>query len=638
MNNVRKILFYFIFFLGLFFQSFSLYADDFEDGEKEEILFLIDKADSVLYSNSKEALHYYHIALEKHGNNNDSLAAYMINKTGTAYYILGEYHQALDWYYKAFHINERIENQKGIAVGLNNIGVALTANGDSKKAIERHIQSLEICYSLNDSLNIARNYYNLGVSYSSLDQLAMAHEYFEKARFRADQLSFHYLVIQIYNQLGMVSRKLKNYEESIDYHLKVIRNPIVEIDWEKSHAYRGLASCYYELGAFRKSIAFADSGMVIAQRANVKFDIYELSICLAKAHAADHNFSKAYAYMKIYNALHDSIWNEKKEKEINNLQLHHSEDLRTELEKNNQAQQDLIEQKNYLLIAGSILLVIIISLFIIIYRSNNFKTKTNRKLQTLNTEIKTKNINLNDLNQSRDKLISIIAHDLKSPFNSLLGFSRILEKDFDNLTKNQQKKYMSIVHVGLENTYVLLDNLLIWSNSQGGHINFEPKKENLFLLSKETVDAINISAESKRMTIKNEIPYDIYADIDKGMFKTIIRNLLTNAIKFTPEKGEILLMAGLGSEDHNYVEIKVTDNGTGVSEELRDKLFQIGETSSTRGTANETGTGLGLNICHDFVKMHGGNIWLESEVGKGSTFYFTLPLEQKRLENNKQEA
>lgn len=636
MNSASKILLYF--FLGMFFQCFSLNAIETVSIEKKEILILIEKGDSLLHSNSKEALRYYHIALEKHGNSNDSLAAYMINRMGTSYYILGEYHQALDWYYRAFHINERIENQKGIAVGLNNVGVALTANGDDEKAIKRHLQSLEICYELNDSLNIARNYYNMGVSYSSLNQLAMAQEYFENARLRAEQLSFHYLVIQIYNQLGIVSHKLKNYEESIAYHLKVIRDPIAEIEWEKSNAYSGLAACYYELGAFQKSIAFADSGMVIAQRANVKFDIYELSLCLAKAHAADHNFSKAYSYMTRYNSLHDSIWNEEKEKEINNLQLHHSEDLRTELEKNNLAQLELLKQKNYLLLAATILLVIIISLFVIIYRSNTFKTLTNRKLRNLNAEIKTKNIDLNDLNQSRDKLISIIAHDLKSPFNSLLGFSRILERDFDKLTKTQQKKYIRIVHVGLENTYVLLDNLLIWSNRQGGHISFKPQVENLFLLSKQTVDAINISAESKLITIKTEIPYDIDVEIDKGMFKTIIRNLLTNAVKFTPEKGEILLTVNFENEDKHFVEIKVKDNGTGIPEDIQNKLFVIGGTTSTRGTANEQGTGLGLNICYDFVKMHGGNIWVESEVGKGSTFSFTLPLAQQRLENNKQEA
>lgn len=629
MNITTKILTYFFFLSGMFFHSFGLYANEPQDNEKDELFNLMEKGKSFQNSNPKEALQYFKKALQKNGNKNDSLASEINNRIGGCYYISGEYHLALDWYIKAFKINKRNGNKRGIAVGLNNIGIALSANGDEEKAIIKHLKSLEICYELNDTLNITRNLYNLGISYNSLNQLDKAQEFFEKALLGAEQLSNYKLIIQIYNQLGIISRKSKNYQESIDYHLKVIRNPIIEIDWEKSNAYNGLAACYYELGFFQKSIAFADSGMVIALRANVKYDICELSLNLAKAYSANHDYEKAYSYMAMYTIYHDSVWNEEKEMEINNIQLHYSEDLRMELEKNNQAQLELIEKKNYLLIAAGILLGIIISLFVIIYRSNKFKTITNRKLQTLNTEIQIKNKDLNDLNQSRDKLISLIAHDLKSPFNSLLGFSRILEEDFDNLTKTEQKEYIGIVHTGLENTYILLENLLIWSRSQGGHINFDPQRENLFLLSKQPLDAINISAETKSIKIKTEIPYDIHAEIDKDMFKTIIRNLLINAIKFTPEKGEVLLAINIKPDDEDYVEIKVKDNGIGIPEDIKDTLFQMGDTKSTLGTFNEPGTGLGLNICHDFIKIHGGNIWVESEIGKGSTFYFTLPKSQK---------
>lgn len=629
MSYNTNILSYILIILGIQFLSFGPITIEAQGSVKNDLLSLYQKGIDIQNSNPKDAIRYLKEAFQKTGNQNDSLAAIITNHIGACYYILGEYHQALEWYIKAFKINKRSNNKQGIAVGLNNIGIALTANGDFEKAIIKHLKSLEMSREINDSINIIRNYYNLGIAYCDLNQLDTAQQYYEKALLGAKELSCNNLIIQIYNQIGIISFKLKDYQKSINYHLKVIRNPIIDIDWEKSNAYNGLSACYYELGYYQKAITLADSGMVIAHRANVKYDICALSLNLAKAYAAIRDFDKAYAYMMMYTSYHDSLWNEEKEQEINNLQLQHSEDLRKELEKNNLTQLELIEKKNYLLYGSTILLIIIISLFIIIYRSNRFKTLTNRKLQTLNAEIKNKNIDLNELIQSRDKLVSLIAHDLKSPFNSMLGFSRLLEEDFDNLTQEQQKEYTRIIHIGLENTFLLLENLLIWSRSKGGHINFDPQVENLFLLSKQTIDTMLVSAASKSIIIKTEIPNDIFAEIDKNMYKTIIRNLLTNAIKFTNEKGMILLSVNAKTDDPNLIEISVKDNGVGIPEEVLINLFDGGETKSTRGTANERGTGLGLNICYDFVKMHGGSIWVKSELGKGSTFYFNLPREQK---------
>jgi len=252
---------------------------------------------------------------------------------------------------------------------------------------------------------------------------------------------------------------------------------------------------------------------------------------------------------------------------------------------------------------------------------------TEQKLRETKLILKKNELQLIESNITKDKFLSIIAHDLRDPFNTLLGFSKLLEESFDDFNVDQQKEFVSIVNKGLVNTFSLLENLLVWSRARGSFIDYEPQTQSLYLLIKHNIDLMHLSAKSKAINIKTEIPYDISITVDKNMFDTIIRNLLSNAIKFTPENGEITLVAHLKTDinTYNYVEIKVEDNGIGIPEATRSELFDIGETVTTRGTANEVGTGLGLYISQDFIKKHGGKIWVESEVGKGSSFYFTLP-------------
>jgi signal transduction histidine kinase len=234
-------------------------------------------------------------------------------------------------------------------------------------------------------------------------------------------------------------------------------------------------------------------------------------------------------------------------------------------------------------------------------------------------------IQLGELNATKDKFFSIIAHDLKSPFNSMLGFSEILNENFDEYDTQKQKKFISLIYQELQGTYKLLENLLYWSRSQRGTIDFKPKKLNLYLLVSETTELLIQLAKNKSINLINQIPKNINVEADRDMLLTIIRNLISNAIKFTPKGGEISMKA-TQTKDDKFVQILVTDNGVGISKETQSKLFDIGENTSTKGTENESGTGLGLILCKEFVEKHGGKIWVESELGKGSNFKFTLPL------------
>jgi len=238
--------------------------------------------------------------------------------------------------------------------------------------------------------------------------------------------------------------------------------------------------------------------------------------------------------------------------------------------------------------------------------------------------LKNSEAQLKEINKTKDKFFSIIAHDLKSPFNTMLGFSNLLIENFEKYNIEKQKQYLGIIHTGTKNTYKLLENLLLWSRSQQGNIKFSPEELNLYLLSNETIELLMQSAKNKSINIENKIPENIFVEADKDMLSTVVRNLISNAIKFTPKGGTIEIGCVETRHGVSLREIYVKDNGIGISKEMQSKIFDVGENISTKGTEKEDGTGLGLVLCKEFIEKHNGEIWVKSEEGKGSSFIFTI--------------
>lgn len=230
---------------------------------------------------------------------------------------------------------------------------------------------------------------------------------------------------------------------------------------------------------------------------------------------------------------------------------------------------------------------------------------------------------LREANTAKDKIVSVIAHDLRSPFNSILGFLDELYLEYNNLTDQERRKYISILYQTSNNTFDLLENLLAWSRSETNRISKNPEDLALRETVFNAVSHLKIGAERKEITITNAIPEDIIVRADWYMVTIILRNLLSNAIKFTNEQGSITFGNAKGTPDMETLYVR--DTGIGIPENKIPSLLKKENSNTTKGTANEEGTGLGLNICREFVELHGGKLWLESEPGKGSTFWFTLP-------------
>ena len=234
---------------------------------------------------------------------------------------------------------------------------------------------------------------------------------------------------------------------------------------------------------------------------------------------------------------------------------------------------------------------------------------------------------LHDLNATKDKFFSIIAHDLKNPLSSLLSLSELLFHEYEMYDHKTKKEFIKLIYEGSQNTYKLSENLLTWSHSQRGKVVFNPVNLNLRELIDENAILFNQNAIEKGICMKSEVNEDSYFNTDRDLVNTVIRNLLANAIKFTPQKGEVSISARIlsGKDQNETIEISVKDSGIGISQKNMENLFNIEKNQSTPGTNGEKGTGLGLILCKEFIEKCEGKIWVESKIGKGSEFKFTLP-------------
>ncbi len=264
----------------------------------------------------------------------------------------------------------------------------------------------------------------------------------------------------------------------------------------------------------------------------------------------------------------------------------------------------------------------------ILYKQTNELNESNvlleerqQQIEEQSEELAVSNEKLLTLNATKDKFFTIIAHDLKNPFSSILGFCEVLLFRYEKYDDSKRKHLIGIIDQSAQKIYKLLENLLEWARSQTGNIKYTPEEFEIEEMIRDIIVLVDNSLNEKGLKISYNIPKDLKIYADKNMIYTVIRNLVTNAIKFT-EAGEITVEA---KEDDFQTKLSVIDKGVGIRPEVLDKIFEIEKSKSTEGTRGETGTGLGLILCKEFIERNMGTIGVESELGKGSIFYFTIP-------------
>jgi len=243
-------------------------------------------------------------------------------------------------------------------------------------------------------------------------------------------------------------------------------------------------------------------------------------------------------------------------------------------------------------------------------------------LNRVHEELRLQSLKLKELNSTKDLFFNIISHDLKSPFNAILGFSKLLEEEYDEFSDSERKHFIQNLNVASESAYKLLHNLLEWSRAQTGRLDFKPDYVDISSLINENLIFYKAQALAKKIKIISRVQFNTRVYGDENMLRTILRNLISNALKFS-FAGESVEIYSTSSD--KFVQVFVKDKGVGISPEIQARLFKIDELVKIPGTEMETGTGLGLILCKEFVTRHNGIIRFETEPGKGSVFCFTIP-------------
>jgi signal transduction histidine kinase len=470
--------------------------------------------------------------------------------------------------------------------------------------------------------------YNLANLHETLREYPKALEYQKKAlalrRSIGDKLMEGFLLNEIgevYQQMNNQERALANFNAALEVYQHIDEKEGI------ADSHNNIGVLNYQQNNFKEAIAnfvLALPAGLTSQNDRPVQKSYEY---LSLVYKEQEDFKQALEYKELLISL-----NEFQKKEINEQMLLErqsmyvvgkNEDQILKLESiRKERERELAEQKRIQLFLyafiglGVIVVVLILYLYLL-------KRRSNQQLKTINAKVAAQNIELQNLNATKDKFFSIIGHDLKGPLNSLTSFSNLLINYFDSLSKEEIQSLAKDLDKSLKNLYSLLNNLLEWARSQTGAIDFATEQFDISVVLHENHELLNAQANNKQITIlhENSVPLNVIAH--KQSITTVVRNLISNSIKFTPEGGAIRLSA---IQMNTEIIVSITDNGVGMSTEVIDKLFRFDAKHSTMGTANEKGTGLGLILCKDFVEKNGGRLWVTSEEGKGSVFYFTLPV------------
>ncbi|TVR41479.1 MAG: hypothetical protein EA394_05960 [Bacteroidia bacterium] len=588
---------------------------------------------------------------------NDNIYGY--TRTGNHLGILfaeqGHFDKALEYYIDALQSYEEMDSIARSASVLNNIGIVYMRQGDLDKAEEYHMQSLLITSEVGNPVDIAYSLNNLGRVSQKRGNYEQALEYQEASRnIWAGSYDSRQLAI-VNRDIGYLLFLMEDYAAATEQMYKTLELfESIGDEWGAAKVFGDLGELYIALHDYQQAMENLEKSLSMAKQSGIPALVLENYRKMSRLLGLQENYSEAYHYQNLYFNLQDSLYTEESRRRAVEIKLMYDRERKENeiqlLRKSNRIKELNLEKQKQFRNFLFLIIFLILALLILLYTRFLEIRKTNKVLEFQKEEIGRTNQQLRDLNDSllsekkkvedlneklmdsekslieinktKDKFFSIISHDLRNPFASIVSFSRILKRDIDNLSKKELKDLTKELDRSVVNINSLLENLLQWSRSQTGQITYQPEYFDLNEIVKENLDLFAKAANDKNIQIVNliSVRVDVWADIN--MTDTIIRNLISNALKYTHPGGHLEINA---QKTNGFLEVSVKDDGVGISEEDQKKLFRIDSLFSTYGTLDEKGSGLGLLLCNEFVKKQGGQMHLQSEKGKGSVFSFTIP-------------
>ncbi len=532
----------------------------------------------------------------------------------------GELPRAINFLFKAAKAAEDASYQAGVAGAYAALADVYSVNGNNKNAFQYYNRSIEILRKEQDSLTLATVLLNAGDGYLNAGKIDSAINYFEesgKIFQKAD-----YLIGTAYNMgnMGMAHANKGDHQiakNKMDSATAILQGmgdyyPIAVYDLY-------IADIYKKNNDLDRALAYAQHSLNISVEHSLKEQIKDANLKLSELYDDLNDYQKAFFHQKQYLIYRDSINNEEKIREI--------ADLRTEYEvSQRETEIELLktQQRNqYIIFASMAVIIILLGIASFLYYRNSRRKQTlNLILKERKEEAEAQRDQLEAINETREKFVSIIAHDLMGPVNSFKGLSTILGMSIEKEDKKDLKHIHSLFTTNINNLSTLLSNLLDWSVTQQGAIPYNPETLKLKIITDELLDLFYNTAEAKNIKLVAKIDPELMLWADNNSLKTILRNLVSNSLKFTKDSGSIKITA---HKEDNLIVLTVSDTGIGMAKEQIQSLTEKYEFKRSQGTKGESGIGLGLQLVNEFVSMNKGQLKIESEINKGTIFTIYLP-------------
>ena len=551
---------------------------------------------------------------------------------GNTYEMMGNYQEMLSAYHQSRLVAERIGSADQVAKINMNIALFYKQMGEYDEALEQ-VGKDSVVYDANgDSSRLAYTYSHLSDMSMHRQEYDKALAYIHKAIEMAVALKDSLAVTSCTNDKGKILAAKGLYKEALALHEQCM-DYFVRTDDKLGEAetFILLARTNLLLKDYSKAIRYASQGLDLARQLHRKKEIRDNGQVLADIFRAKGDDRMALHYFQLYKDYSDSLFNEQIKKQIFALETRYGYEKKTDSLRQAAAKQEILQQHidRAHTLQISIAIILILSLVIVallLQRSRAASRRSNKELSDKNTKIEQQKeamehqaVQLLLNNQQKDKLFSIIAHDLRGPLNSLKGLLDLLKEN--RLPESEIRGMMDELRRNVDYSSELVGNLLFWASSQLNGVVVTPICLPLRQLVDEILNLYMKLAGEKNIILKNDVDPGLTAYADKDMIQVILRNLVSNAIKFC-RKGDTITITG--QHRGGRVEICVADTGVGIKEEILEKIRRK-ESITTYGTAREKGTGLGMLLCREFTEANGGFFRIDSEWGKGSWFYFTIP-------------
>ena len=611
---------------------YSTFNLEKNDSIKAEILFNIA---SIYESNKPDSA----ISILKRILNSESYCSNdeMFFKTSTllasTYKYVGYHIEAISTTINLLEYFEKQAKPELVAKILIDLGERCRAAQQYKSGILYIFRAISIEKEHNLSEKLCSSYNRLAAIYYELKEFEISKTYVDSAIFLCKEIGNNSIMSSNLDILGAIYSSQESNNKAIEtyYNALKINNTTGNHAKENITIFINLSRTFHHSKQYDSAIIYANKAIFIAEKYSIFVLEENADFLLSEIHYDIERYKDAYDYLLLAMKIRQKIYGSEKSlaaSELNTKYQTKEQSLKIKTQELLLRKEKKHKQLFLITVALLIIIVIIVLLFIKSTKQKNSKLReNNRELNRKNEEVAIQHEKLQVVakelkktNNIKDRFFSIIAHDLKSPFNALLGLSELLTHSVNEYDEKEVKNISKTIYDSSHQAFDLLINLLEWSRTQTNDIKYSPKNININDIITTNINLFKNQANSKSLKLVFHPQKNIFVYADSNMVNTIMRNLISNSIKFTAE-GHIKIDV---NESHDYCTISVEDTGSGISNKNLKKLFQLDKNISTEGTNGETGTGLGLLLCEEFVKKNGGELFVKSTVNKGSIFSFTL--------------